>query len=221
MALIHRWPLTSGPEDVVGGLHMTNNGGVTFDASGAVFSGSNRLLCNKTWPPVFCLSAWVKYPSAGPLCLLGIADSSGCRCAGFMGDTNAFLSIHGGTLKLYTGQDLSGGQWHHLLFRGYASGTNTWEFWVDSASCSTGVSGFTLASTFALGGIGAYSADGAAGNILDARIYDHTLSQAEINALVAAGPNIIPTWTDLPLSRPPLPALLGGSPYVGQKGWRV
>ena len=100
MALIHRWPLTSGPEDVVGGLHMTNNGGVTFDASGAVFSGSNRLLCDKTWPPVFCLSAWVKYPSAGNLFLLGIADSYGSLCAGFAGNTNAFLSVNGGVLNL-------------------------------------------------------------------------------------------------------------------------
>ena len=89
---------------------------------------------------------------------------------------------------------------------------------MDSASCGTGAIGFTLASTLALGGFGAYSGEGAAGNILDTRIYDHALSQSEISALAADGPNGNPVGAVL--SRPPLPAVLSCLPASLSRGFR-
>ena len=56
------------------------------------------------------------------------------------------------------------------------------------------------------------------GLLADARIYDHALSQAEVDALYVAGPNGNAPVVDL--SRPPLPAILACLPASLARGFR-
>lgn len=61
MSLIHRWPLTENPNDVVGSLNMTNNGGVTFSSDGTLIDSTNKNLAftRSAFIPA-TISIWVK-----------------------------------------------------------------------------------------------------------------------------------------------------------------
>ena len=229
MALIHRWPLTSGSEDVVGGLVTTNNGGVTFDSNGGHFNGSNQWLSfTKTRPASYSMSIWVQ-----PVALDNrMAPFTGSDIVGRNSSVWGFSTTSTSALRVFSCSEIFLEISSEMTDVKYPPGAMTlMAFTFENGNilyyrnmnnvASTVISGYgSGANTVSIGRCGAYNGFYWKGLLADARIYDHALSQSEIDALYAAGPNDL--WgADLPLSRPLLPALLGGSPYVGQKGWRV
>ena len=74
---------------------------------------------------------------------------------------------------------------------------------------------------FGVGGINAAGAsiEGIALDHLDAMVYDHALSSAEISAMLVAGPNgEVATSVGIPMHVATMYS--SGLPYVGQKGFR-
>lgn len=189
--LLHRWPLTENANDAVGALHLTNNGSVTFSAGGASFNGSSQWLSGVLeYRQPFTLTAWIK-PSAWTNAPIAAANANGSKQWG--------LSTYGG--KLYgvfgglniQGQTFDGahfpdnvntfvciasdGAIAHKLFCGATKYESTDAFTAEGSD------------DFSIGRDGALANYYFAGLVLDVRFYSHCLSDADIAALYAAGPN--------------------------------
>ena len=189
--LIHRWRLTANANDSVGTLHLTNNNSVTFSSNGASFNGSNQSLSGgKVWPSTFTFSAWIKYSTASLRYALGAASATGTNGFAPVIDSDVFLSVRGGTLKIYSGRDLADSTWHLIGVEGHYAGAVEWKFYIDGALEGSGTPvSFTLDTNFALGRLGAYESYFFAGNEIDARIFDKALTVDQHAALYANGPN--------------------------------
>ena len=233
MALIHRWPLTENANDVVGGLNLANNGGVTFSNYGGLFNGSSRKLTAMSSFSGSSLSicCWVK-----PLSHTGSGNGH-CVSMDFFNDSSANKGV---AIQL---RDSTDGKSRaclnavkavsSLTYNSTYYPTNsftyvavTWDgttvelFWGNSQIASAAQSVAPSGSVCALGGFGGF--DGAYtgyydGYMIDARVYDHNLSQSEIDALVAAGPDGTYTRTR---PRIPTPVILSTMPAALTRGFR-
>jgi len=202
MALIHRWPLTSGPKDVVGGLVTTNNGGVTFGPDGGHFNGSNQCLSfTKTRPASYSMSIWVQsvafgnrmVPFAGSdiegnfISIWGFETSNTSTLWVFScGETFLEISSEMTDVKYPPGAMT-------LMAFTFENGNILYYRNMNNVASKV-ISGYgSGANTVSIGRCGAYNGLYWKGLLADARIYDHALSQSEIDALYAAGPNGIIT----------------------------
>lgn len=229
MALIHRWPLTSGPEDVVGGLATTNNGGVTFDSEGGHFNGSNQWLsCDKTRPSSVTLSVWVTPTDINQRMSMlygGDAEGSTCTTWGIAAShsSNSTLAVYMcGLIEMpgeFTLANYPSTQ-KTLAVMTYDSAAQKLAYYRNGTKITEGdLAAGATATSFAIGRAGLYNGVYWKGILADARIYDHALLQSEINALVDGGPNGDPVGEVL--SRPPLPAVLSCLPASLTLGFRV
>mgnify|MGYP001260888785 CR=1 FL=1 len=190
--LLHRWPLTENANDVVGTLNLTNNGSVTFSSNGASFNGSNQSLTGTaTWPSNFTATAWIKFSTSSVSYAFGAANAAGENGFSPVIDSDVFLSVYGGTLKIYSGRNLADSTWHLIGVEGHSTGAVEWKFYIDGALEGSGTpASFTLDTNFALGRLGAYAYGYYfAGNEIDARIFDKALTAGQHATLYANGPN--------------------------------
>lgn len=188
--LIHRWRLTNNANDSVGTLHLTNIGSVTFSADGASFNGSSQAITGtKTWPTNFTVTTWIKYATAASAFALGAASADATNGFGVCVNSDVFLTLRGGTTKIYSGRDLSDSAWHLIGVEGHYTGAVEWKFYIDGILEGSGTpDGFTLDTNFALGRLGAYGGY-FAGNEIDVRIFDKALTAGQHATLYANGPN--------------------------------
>lgn len=189
--LVNRWKLTTDANDYVGGLPLTNNGTVTFGASGATLNGTDQWLsCEKTWPTTFTVTFWAKWSAAlSSRAVVAASNNTGGNSFFVDMSSDVFLGANGGSQKVQSGRDLSDNALHFFAITGYASGTNTWELWIDGAVEGTVSTTFTVDTHFSLGRLGAYNGFYAAASVLDVRIYNAALSAVDKTALNAVGPN--------------------------------
>ena len=222
MALIHRWPLTENANDVVGGLNLTNNGGVTFSNDGGLFNGSSRKLTAMSSFSGSSLSicCWVK-----PLSHTG-SGKGHCVSMDFFNDGSANKGLAIMLRNLTDGKSRAGlcgvNAVSSLTYNSTYYPTNcftyvaaTWDgttlkfFWGNSQIASAAQSVAPSGSVCALGGFGGFNNEYTGyyhGYMIDARVYDHNLSQSEIDALLAVGPN------GAAAHRLPIPVILSTMP---------
>lgn len=223
MALIHRWPLIADATDAVGGLTLTNNGTVTFSADGASFNGSNQWLSGtKARPSAFSLSVWVK-PTAWNNASFLCASESG-------GTTTTIWGVVGvsGNLNFYVASEaeaaVSGG-WDDSKYpsSGFTlsvltyNGSQVVGYKNAEAIVTQSKTAGAGSQNLSIGRTGAVNGNYFTGVMADARIYDHPLSQLEIDEIFAAGPN-----GDIPVARYGVSAaaLLSAMPAALNRGFR-
>lgn len=194
--LIHRWKLTENANDIVGALHLTNNGSVTFSTTnGASFNGSTQYLSGTlSLPTSGVLSLWARPSSYGNRNPGGWgANSGGYGFTGFSSNASNVLYAY----YQYTSVALSGKTYNETDFPSdeYTNVIIKWngttlKTYVGGDRLSGDVSiGSADASTFAIGGMGVYINGRFAGYIKDARVYNIELSDSQIEQLVTNGPN--------------------------------
>ena len=204
--LIHRWPLVSGPEDVVGGLTLTNHGGVTFGSDGAKFNGSSQWLSG-TWSVIdpMTMSIWVtpvgKFTDVSR-CPFAVGPSTQATMTGVASDIfeNLYCAYNKISNSAISDVNLCNYPPYSktLITLTYtSSGSNRYVYRNDIAICSLPISsnGATGAgSDLAIGRVGAASTYYWYGILADARLYDHALSADEVHCLYLNGPNGVPQY---------------------------
>ena len=188
MALIHRWPLTENANDVVDGLHLTNNGTVTFSVDGASFNGSNQWLSGTKSIQTLSFSIWVKFSTAKTQIAFGFCGANYTDGLGTILENPVILYGNGGYIEIKTSVDISDGQFHCVVVTRNAASTSHALF-IDGVQRAGTSNSFTMASNFAIGRLGSNNDWYYAGVAADARIYDHVLSEAESLDMYADGPN--------------------------------
>jgi hypothetical protein len=195
--LIHKYPLTSDANDVVGTAHLTNNNSVAFSSEGAAFvrGSSKSLTVTMTQPTQFSWSLWFKVPAPGAgenHCICGIATAvADYRIFAEIVPTYS-LTVDPQNTSTINRPLVNTGGWRHLVIEGYAVGDNPNEFnaYVDGTLLISSVydrTGVTITNTLALGRPGAYNGDYLTGNIRDFRIYERHLTAAEVLTLYRRG----------------------------------
>lgn len=203
MSLIHWWPLNGDLQDKIQGK-IFNNGGWTSASSGKIGTTYNAnigavLSASLSIPNTFSFACWVKnndltYPQAP----LPMKFSNGAPYSTASASNKGWEFSHGNNSKLTlnngsTAQELNFGtphvsylgSWYHLVF--------TVDCHLKKASLfingeligekSFTITDFSGTYTFSLGQIHGWKLDGF---VNDIRIYDHTLSQAEVKELSKA-----------------------------------
>lgn len=210
MALVNRWPLIADANDVVGGLNLTNNGGVTFDGDGAHFNGSNQWLSGtKTIPSSVTMSVWITPVNfSARRSVLVMTGDGGDDCIGWVSLSNNIT-----TMALCCGSGATGGYLSissELNITNYPTDRKTlsvvtldrtqnlFSVYRNSTLLGTFTRSANLSGTYlAIGRFGAYATDGYwYGTLMDARIYDHALSQEEVVKLYNNGPNYLDVHTN-------------------------
>lgn len=179
-------------------LNLTNNGSVTFSSDGASFNGSSQWLSGTlTCPEIVTLSMWFKSNNlgSGAECPIGFAlSSSPYNQLGFGGNaSNSNTYVYtGGNSYITLAGDWNVGNYPptsfvHVLIVMDAFSSKLYRngVLINDSLITRGA----IATSFAIGQIGAYQPSYFNGLILDARIYDYAVSASEIAALAAAGPN--------------------------------
>lgn len=192
--LIHRWPLTDLTTiyDVVGGLTLTNSGGVTFsrDGGASIDRTTQVLTFTKTPPAKVSLSIWSKISNRvgadTSVTLFGNTRSGVYGITVYMSAVDFFTCCYGTspTTPVIRASNFDNN------WRLY---TLTYSGAILTAGCNleqTSVAASTLDSGTSFGIGGEFGrVMGLIGTHLDARIYDHALSYDEIRQLYIAGPN--------------------------------
>ena len=196
--LIHRWPLTAGPEDMAGGLHLTNNGSVTFSGAGASFNGTNQWLSAVKLPPSsVTMSVWITpVDFSARRSTFVISDSGNSNSLSWSDDGNrtnlivyfgssSYISVAGElTLTNYPADRKT------LSVVTYDRSQSLCSVYRNTTLLATSAVSATVSSTaLSLGRFGAYAACYWYGTMADARLYDHALTRAEVESLWLAGPN--------------------------------
>lgn len=203
MALIHQWKLTTDATDSVGGLAITNNGGVTFSpANGAGFNGSNQWLSfTKSLIPSseFSMSIWIKCKDItsgnnGYLAPFGSCDSNGSYRTGFQFNyqLTKIYGIYGNTFSAGSNTDFTPINYPLSLFTmiTLTYSNNVSSLYRNDILVAQGSSNPQLIdSAWAIGRFGSFADLTFSGNLLDARMYSHALTITEITSLVSAGAN--------------------------------
>lgn len=195
--LIHRWPLTQGPYDAAGGLHLTNNGTVTFDGRGASFNGSSQWLSGtKTFPSSFTMSVWctpVDFSARRSVMAVSDAGTS-ANSAGWCDDGNYTGMIVSCTSYVTITGELNVTNYPTDRFTlstlTYDRASLRCMMWRNTIPIGTfAVTAAVSSTAFSIGRFGAYAGCYWYGLLADARIYDHALSADEIVRLHHLGPN--------------------------------
>lgn len=212
MALIHRWPMLENANDVVGGLNMTNNGGVTFSSDGALIdSASKNLAFTRSAFRPSSISIWIKGTLVNRL--FGAAASGDNGYSLFYSSSKLwFVPIHSET-AVAVSQSSPIENWMHVV--GVAD-TNTIALFRDNTKEATAtMSGVTSRTDF---GINAYTPTAGPLNILDVCWFDHALDDSEVAAIYAAGPN--GEIATILRRSAPTPVILSTMPAALTRGFR-
>lgn len=203
--LLHRWPLISDANDLVGDLDLTNNGTVTFSANGASFNGSNQWLSGTLAKPnAWTMSAWVTpvdfsaqrsvacaCPSDGDSQLAwGLWNSK----FGELGTLMCFgASVNDPQIYVKVAAELTTAHYPMnaptLAVAVYVDGALS--VYRDSGlvGAVSGISPSVGSTFFSIGRSGAMNAGYWYGTIADVRLYSVALTPADIALMAAAGPN--------------------------------
>lgn len=200
--ITHRWPLTADVMDVVAGLATTNVGGVTFSDVGALFTGKNTkaIMFTKTLSATYSLSFWAK--SGGTQSthwspFMSASSSSGGGTGVLCGGGTIMHAVSRwdvGKLDITTkiAKTIDGSEHLHII----TFDVTTLKYKIDADTTLSGVGAQPVDFEFAIGRMGAYTAENIAwnGTVRDVRIYDgQVLTEAEMAAIYAAGPNVLGT----------------------------
>ncbi|MDD3263473.1 MAG: hypothetical protein PHT94_01095 [Candidatus Nanoarchaeia archaeon] len=217
MALIHRWPLTKNANDVVGGLHLTNNGTVTFSVDGASFNGSNQWLSGTKSIQTLSFSLWVKFSTAKTQIAFGFCGANYNSGLGTKLENPVILYGNGGYINSMTSVDISDGRFHCVVVTRNAASTSHALF-IDGVQRAGTSHSFTMDSNFAIGRLGSNNDWYYAGVAADARIYDNVLSESEALELYTMGPNYV--GVNHPRPRVSTPVILSTMPTALTRGFR-
>lgn len=188
--LIHKWPLNQNGNDVVGALHFSNYGGVTFSANGALFSGAQSLYATHGAQNPGTYSIWLN-PSAyigDPYLMAGLNTGS----VGLWGIIASGENIRASANTTQYAQQLSGFSENAfpdeklltmVLGGGYVRLYVGGELVSSAAFGSVGT-----ATSFRLGSYN-NKYNFFSGTMRDARVYNRSLNASEIAVLADNGPN--------------------------------
>lgn len=196
--LIHRWPLTSNANDIIGTLHMTNNGSVTFSENGASFNGSNQWLsCTKTRPSQFTMMSWitpVNFSARRSAFSACNADGAPASAWGWYDGELTAMNVMACSISqyIYIANELNTNNYPTnnktlsvVTYNGVTLTAYRNELQIGATSCSAA----TGSTSLSIGRIGAYPDGYWYGTIADARLYNRALTANEISILAGNGPN--------------------------------
>lgn len=182
-------------------LNLTNNGSVTFSSDGASFNGSSQWLSGTiSQTPQGALTLWISPSDTSTQDnIFGWCNSGTTDYRGLLARESSQSYIKGNE----TGVATSGPTYNstnfpsnQFKFIGLTWDSSTLYFYgPDGTEYSVAKSSSCANTDFALGQIGAYTNYKYAGRAKDARHYDYKPTPSEISALVAAGPNPVPSTT--------------------------
>lgn len=194
--LIHRWPLTSNANDIVGALNMTNNGSVTFSANGASFNGSSQWLsCTKTRPTQFTMTSWITPVNfSARRCAFAASDDTGTNGWGWCAyptNENANVVVTEGSINIPNELTLTHYPSNTKTLSVVTYGSGSLKAYRNSmliAETTVNGSG-TSSNSLSVGRFGAYDYAYWYGTIADVRLYNRALTSFEIEVLADNGPN--------------------------------
>lgn len=201
-SLIHRYPLISDTNDIVGSANLTNSG-VSFSGDAAVFETADYLVSSASIGGEvsnFSILLWIKITNwtNGVLHILFATGTSDATPIGayYHGNKSYIYLLNGAGNLAHSGTPTEN-QYNSTNFPNTAfvlhlvtwNGTTLklYRGTTEIVSDSTTLTG--LSTSKLLIGYSGVSENGIVGSVLDSRVYNVCLSSSEISSIVSAGPN--------------------------------